>query len=61
MKIIKIDKCLHCPYFLDIWNYQCRYNGCKIIDPYKENISNGCGLNDEHENEKNKNLRKGEN
>jgi hypothetical protein len=51
MKIIKVDKCLKCPYFSDIWEYQCRFNGCKISDPYKENIPNECALSDEQEGE----------
>jgi hypothetical protein len=49
MKIVKVNKCLRCPYFLDVFEFVCTFNGCKINDPYKEDFPDGCALNDEQE------------
>jgi len=46
MKIIKVKKCLKCPYFRAIYNFQCGFNGREIKDPYKNDIPDWCELQD---------------
>jgi len=44
VKIIKVKKCLKCPFFHDCFSFQCGFNGRKINNPYENDIPDWCPL-----------------
>jgi len=50
MKIIKVKKCLKCPYFSCCFQFSCIFNGREIKeDPYKIDFPDWCPLENYNE------------